>query len=121
MNARLAFCTALLALAAGTAGCSGSGGDEATEPDSIPAWATATPGADQIAQRQACIDAWAEAVLAHPKDWSPGEEATPEECQADMGWSITWAELYVAGKEKGEKKRLELPPIDDGASITAEG
>ncbi|MEW2260789.1 hypothetical protein [Streptomyces sp. NPDC047869] len=32
----------------------------------------------------------------------------------------TWADLYLFGKEKAEDERLKLPPIDDGASLTAE-
>ncbi|MFF8953518.1 hypothetical protein ACF09I_32645 [Streptomyces sp. NPDC014940] len=32
----------------------------------------------------------------------------------------TGMDLYLFGKEKAENERLKLPPIDDGASLTAE-
>lgn len=31
----------------------------------------------------------------------------------------TWATLYVLGKEKAERERAKLAPIDDGASTAA--
>ncbi|MCX4993579.1 hypothetical protein [Streptomyces sp. NBC_00568] len=70
------------------------------------------------AGRQACVDAWAEVIFAHPQDWSPGEAETPEECPSKIG--STWADLYMLGRDKAEEKRLLLPPIDDGASLAAE-
>ncbi|WP_028805417.1 hypothetical protein [Streptomyces sp. 142MFCol3.1] len=75
------------------------------------------PGQNEVASRKACIDAWADAILAHPDDWSPGEEATPEECPGQFG--SDWADLYIAGQQKAEERRLAAPPIDDGASLTA--
>jgi hypothetical protein len=107
--ARSALCTALLALAAATAGCSGATDGGTAQPTGV---VTSAPDLSEIAGRKACIDAWAKAVLAHPRDWSPGLEETPEECPGQLG--DNWATLYVLGKEKAEKERVKLPPIDDG-------
>jgi hypothetical protein len=95
------------------AGCSGASGSDPAQP--------ADSGVSDLsgaAARKACVDAWGEAIFAHPKDWSPGEAETPAECSSEMG--PTWADLYLQGKERAEKRRLELPPIDDGASIAPE-
>ncbi|MEU2555830.1 hypothetical protein ABZ589_29795 [Streptomyces sp. NPDC013313] len=61
----------------------------------------------------------ARCILAHPRDWDPSEEETPEKCWGHMSAS-TGMDLYLFGKEKAENERLKLPPIDDGALLTAE-
>ena len=116
MYARSAACTALLAVAVATAGCRSAADGEAAQPtESI--WKA--PELYDAAWRKACIDAWAEVILAHPHDWSPGEEETPEKCRGRMDAS-TEMDLYLFGKEKAEDERMKLLPIDDGASLTAE-
>lgn len=116
MFARSAVTTALLAVAVATAGCSSAADGEAAQPtESI----RTAPELYDAAWRKACIDAWAEAILAHPHDWDPGEEETPEKCRGQMSAS-TEMDLYLFGKEKAENERMKLPPIDDGASLTAE-
>ncbi|WP_159024999.1 hypothetical protein [Streptomyces sp. CB01373] len=115
MYARSVVCAVVLALAAATTGCSSSTSGGAAQSTGI---VTSAPDLSEIAWRKACIDAWAEVILAHTYQWSPGLEETPEECPGQYG--DTWTTLYTLGKDKAEKRRLKLPPIDDGVSITAE-
>ncbi|MGW2449118.1 hypothetical protein [Streptomyces sp. NPDC001675] len=116
MYARSAACTALLVIAVvATAGCSSAADGKAAQPtESI----GGAPELYDAAWRKGCIDAWAEVILAHPHDWDPGEEGTPEKCRGQMDAS-TEMDLYLFGKEKAEDARMKLPPIDDGASLTA--
>lgn len=115
MYARSAACTALLALAVATAGCSSATDGEPARPTGI---VSSAPDPREVAWRKACIDAWAKAILAHPRHWDPGAEETPQECPDQPG--ETSAILYVLGKEKAERERVKLPPIDDGASTAAD-
>lgn len=114
MYARSAACAAVVVLAAATAGCGSATGGGTAEPTGV---VTSVPDLSDAAGRKACIDAWARAILDHPRDWSPGAEESPEECPDQVG--ETWATLYVLGKEKAERERVKLPPIDDGASTAA--
>ncbi|MFF0837362.1 MULTISPECIES: hypothetical protein [unclassified Streptomyces] len=116
MYARSAACAVLLAVTVATAGCSSAADGEAAQPtESI----GTAPELYDAAWRRTCIDAWADVILAHPRDWDPSEEETPEKCWGHMSAS-TGMDLYLFGKEKAENERLKLPPIDDGASLTAE-
>jgi hypothetical protein len=76
MRTRTAACTALLALAALTAGCSNGGGGDA--PETPVATVTATKTVDPVAAREACVDAWADTILANG---DVGLEDEPVECQ----------------------------------------
>ncbi|MGV9339128.1 hypothetical protein [Streptomyces sp. NPDC003688] len=74
------------------------------------------------AARLACIDAWADLLLAHPRNWSPQEDPTPEECAGQSGDAAI--ELEHQGSMKAEEERARraaASPIDDGASLTATG
>ncbi|MEU6240114.1 hypothetical protein [Streptomyces sp. NPDC047024] len=117
MHARRAACAALLTLAVATTGC-GSGKDSG--PVRPPGFPGATPNASAAAARVACVDAWAELLLAHPRHWSPKEDPTPEECAGQSG--DTAIELEYQGSMKAEEERARraaASPIDDGASLTA--
>lgn len=83
-----------------------------------PIFPAATPNADEAALRLACIDAWADLFLAHPRHWSPTEGLTPEGCP-DTRTGDEAKYLYVEGMRKAGQKRAAAPPIDDGASLTA--
>ena len=76
MRTRTAACTALLALAALTAGCSDGSGDD--KPETPVATVTATKTVDPVAAREACVDAWADTILANG---DAGLEDEPAECQ----------------------------------------
>ncbi|MFI9344938.1 hypothetical protein ACIG0D_27285 [Streptomyces sp. NPDC052773] len=75
MNTRTAACAALIALAALTTGCSAGGADD--KPEQPVATVTATKTVDPVAAREACVDAWAEAILAND---DLGLEDEPVEC-----------------------------------------
>jgi hypothetical protein len=75
MRARTAACTVLLALAALTAGCSDGNSDD--KPEQPVATVTATKSVDPAAAREACVDAWADAILAND---DLGLEDEPAEC-----------------------------------------
>ncbi|MBJ7904268.1 hypothetical protein IF655_13255 [Streptomyces sp. DSM 110735] len=74
------------------------------------------------AARVACVDAWADLLLAHPRHWSPKKDPTPEEC-AGMSGDMA-IELNHQGWMKAEEERARRAaesPVDDGASLTASG
>jgi hypothetical protein len=117
MHTRRTACAALLALTVATTGCSSGKDSGPVQPPGFPA---ATPNASKAAASRACIDAWADLFLAHPRDWSPGEDATPEECADKIGDEANY--LYVEGLRKAleeRARRAAASPIDDGASLTA--
>ncbi|MET7287918.1 hypothetical protein [Streptomyces sp. NPDC005573] len=122
MQARRIACAALLALAFAVAGCgSGSGSDTEGGRGQLPVFPTVTPDASAAAARLACIDAWADVLVAHPRHWNPGDWK-PAECAGQPGYSEL--DEYFEGSDKAETERARraaASPIDDGASLTASG
>ncbi|PIB04725.1 hypothetical protein, partial [Streptomyces sp. HG99] len=59
------------------------------------------------ASRKACIDAWAEAVRSHPDHWDPAEGEEPEECAGFSGDRDNFISLYVLGRDKAVREKME--------------
>jgi hypothetical protein len=113
MRARRAACTTLLALAAFTASC--SSGDSDDKPEKPAPTVTATKTVDQAAAREACVDAWAEAIQANTDAGLEDEPAAcaglPEEDQIDR---------YMEGlRQRNEANRQRFDECTEDPTCTS--